>query len=144
MCCVVRACIDAARFGMVIAKVAGSRLLYRRLLRGSAWSRELVQIDVSVRTVVRAESATYTPILNNYFKRIAAAYRTNGAPYHAEGIAALPARGRDQIMIESQTITNQSRDAIMRIGAGLHALIAARAAVQIKYQQTLRVHQPLA
>src|SRR5690348_10892070 len=144
MCRIVWTRIDTARLRMVVAEIARCSFLHRRLLTdASCRSRELVEVDVSIRTVIGTESASHAPVFNNHFKGIAAANRSHGTADHAEGIAALAARGGDQIILEAQAITNEPRNAVVRVSAGFHTLIAARAAIKIEDQQTLRVHQAL-
>ena len=46
-------------------------------------------------------------------------------------------------LIESQSFADQAADAIMSVGAGPHALVAAGAAIQVENQQALRFHQAL-
>ena len=58
-------------------------------------------------------------------------------------IAALAARSGDEILIEAQAFAHQARDAVVRVGAGVHAGVAARAILQIEHQQALRFHQAL-
>src|SRR5229473_423033 len=146
---VVRAGVDAARFFQVRAEIARSRfLLDRRLLvpgslRIVDHHFEGVQIDVAVRTVLRAEAAADAPILDDDFQRIAPSNRTDRTADHAEWIAALPATRGDEILIETQTIADEPGDAVVRVGAGVDASIAARAILQIQNQQALRFHQSL-
>ena len=53
------------------------------------------------------------------------------------------ARRRDQVLVEAQPFAHQPRDAVVRVGARLHALVAARALLEVQHQQALRLHQPL-
>ena len=135
MCGIVWTGIDTAGLGMVIAKVARSGFLDRGLLASaSGRSRELMQIDIAVWAIIRAQSTAYAPIFNNHFKRIAAANRSHRATDHAQRIATLAARGCDQIILKAQTIANEPGNAIVRVGAGFNALIAAGAAIKIEHQ----------
>jgi hypothetical protein len=102
-----------------------------------------MQINISVRAILRAQAAPDAPILDNYFKRIASSNRPNGAPDHAERIAALPAAGGHKILVEAQAVAHQTRDPVVRVSAGIHASVAARAILQIQNQQALRFHQTL-
>jgi len=71
------------------------RFLSPYLLRIVRQHFKRVQIDVSVGTIPRAQSATDTPILDNYFQRIAPPNGTHRAAHHAQRIAALPATCRN-------------------------------------------------
>src|SRR5450755_4109365 len=102
-----------------------------------------MHVDISIRAVFRAQPATDAPVFDNHFQRIAAPYGANRTAHHAQRIAALPAGGSHQIFLETQPLADQARHAVVRIGAGSHASVAARAAFQIQYQQTLRLHQTL-
>ena len=55
----------------------------------------------------------------------------------------MAAGSRHQKFVEAQAFADQPRDAVVRVGAGAHAVIAARAAFQIHHQQALRFHQAL-
>ena len=76
-------------------------------------------------------------------QRIAPADGADRAADHAQRIAALPAGGRDQIFVEAQAFADQPGDAVVRVGAGADAVIAAGAVLQIEHQQALRFHQAL-
>jgi hypothetical protein len=146
---IVRAGIDAAWFLQVRAKVAGSSLLLDdRFFAAGMFGIvghhfERMQIDVAVGTVVRAQSAADAPVLNDDFERIAPTYRSHGAANHAERIAALAATGGDEVLIESEPVANQARDAVVGIGASVHASVATRTILQIENQEALRFHQAL-
>ena len=146
---IVRAGVDAAWFFQVRAEIARSSfLLDHRLLAASSFRIvnhhfEWVQIDVAVRTILRAEAAADAPILDDDFERITPANRTHGAADHAQWVAALTATGGDEILVEAQAIADEPRDAVVCIGAGIDASIAARAIVQIQNEQALRFHQSL-
>ncbi len=94
-------------------------------------------------TIVGAQAAADAPVFDNDFQRIAPPDRADGAADHAEWIAALPARGRHQVFVEAQAFAHQAAHAVVCIGAGAYALIAARAAFQVEHQQALRFHQSL-
>src|SRR5579864_1655186 len=102
-----------------------------------------MHIDIAVGTILRAQSATDAPILDNHFQRIAPPNRADRTAHHAQRVAALPAGSRDKIFIEAQAFANQPRHAVVSVSASAHASIAARAALEVENQQTLRLHQPL-
>ena len=107
------------------------------------FDRERMQVDIPVGAVVRAEAAADAPVLDDDFERVAAANRAHRASDHAERVAALAAGGGDQVLVEAQAFADQASDTVMRVGAGAHALIAARAAFEIEHEQALRFHQTL-
>ena len=88
---------------------------------------EWMQVDISIRTIARAEPTADAPIFDDDFQRIAPANRADRAADHAEGIAALAAACGDEKMIEAETIANETRHAVVRVGASVHAGIAPRA-----------------
>src|SRR5690348_6083302 len=102
-----------------------------------------MQIDIAIGTIARAEAAADAPILDDDFERIAAANRTNRAAHHAEGISALAATRGYKIAVKAQAVPHKPSDAIVRIGAGVHAGVAACAILQIENEQALRFHQAL-
>src|SRR5947208_4191238 len=146
---VVRARIHAARLRMFHAQIATGRLLPGRrdhpvrLLRIGDLDLERVQVEVAVRTIPNAEAATDAPVLDDDLHRVAAPDRSHGAANHAERIAARATRGRDEVLVESQPFTNQTRHAVVRVRTRAHALIATRALLQVQQQETLRFHESL-
>ena len=146
---VVRACVDAAWFFQVRAKIARSSFLSDGRFLAAAPLRivnhhfERMQIYIAVGTILRTQAAADAPIFDNDFQRIAPANRTDGAADHAEWVAALAATRGHEILVEAQAIANETRDAIVRIGACVHASVATRAVLQIQNQQALRFHQSL-
>src|SRR6202162_3363523 len=149
MSCVVRACVNTTGLGQIGAQVAGSGFLFYDCL-GAAGTigifiqyLERMQIDIAVRAVARAQAAADAPILDDDFERIAAANGADRAAHPAEGVAALPTTGGNQILLEAQAIANETGNAIVSVRAGVNAGIAARAFLQIEDQQTLRFHQAL-
>ncbi len=134
---VVRAGVNATRFFQVRAEVAGSCFLlddgfFASGARGIVNHHfERMQIDVAVRTILRAKAAPDAPILDDDFERIAPANRANGAADHAQRVAALAATGGDEILVEAQAVANETSDAVVCIGAGIHASVTARAILQI-------------
>lgn len=88
---------------------------------------EWMEIDISVWTILRAESATDAPVFDNYFERITTADGAYRATDHAKRIAALATTCGDEELIETQTIADQTGNTIVSIGAGVHASIATRA-----------------
>src|SRR5207237_9541600 len=99
--------------------------------------------DVAIRTALSAGAAANAPVFNNDLQRISAADRSYRAADHTERIATLPARGGNKKIIEAKTVADKAGYAIVRVGAGLYAEIAARAAIEIEHQQALGIHQPL-
>src|SRR5207302_10310947 len=102
---IVRARINATGLLQVCAEIARSGFhLHNGFL--AAWPIGILghhfkrmQIDVAVRTIPRAKSATDTPVFNEDFERIAATYGPNGTAHHTKGIAALSAGRRDEVLI---------------------------------------------
>jgi len=94
------------------AKIAGCRLLLDHgflpasVFRIVSYYLKRMQIDISIRTIARAQSAPDAPIFDNHFQRIAPPNRAYRASHHAQRIAALPATRRYQIMIKPQTIAD--------------------------------------
>ena len=131
------------------AQIARSRFLLHhrffppRVLRVFRHHFKRMQIDVSVRAISRAQSAPDAPILDDHFQRISPPNRAHRTAHHAQRIAALPAAGGHQVVIEPQSVAHQPRHPVMRIRARIHARIATRALLQIQHQQTLRFHQSL-
>ena len=146
---IVRTSVDAAWFFQMRAEIARSSfLLDHRLLAASSFRIvnhhfEWVQIDVAVRTILRAEAAADAPILDDDFERIAPANRADGAADHTQRVAALAATRGDEILVEAQAIADEPRDAVVCVGASIHTGVAARAILQIQNQQALRFHQSL-
>src|SRR3954463_2863791 len=116
------------------------RLLRRSALVESCHHRKLLQIDVAVWAPFDAGSAADAPVFNNHLEGTFAADGSHRAPDHAERVATLPAGSRNKETVETQTVADQPCDPLVRVCAGFHALIAARAAVQVKHQQALRLH----
>src|SRR5215467_3768496 len=102
-----------------------------------------MQIDIAVGAIARAEPAADAPILDDDLKRIAAANRADRAADHAEGVATLAATGSYEVAVKAQAVAHQTRDAVMSVGASVHAGIAARAILQVKNEQALCFHQSL-
>src|SRR5260370_5740330 len=146
---IVRASVDAAWFFQMRAEIARSsflldgRLLAPGPLRIVNHHFEWMQIDVAVGAILRAEAAADAPILDDDFERISPSNRADRAADHAERVAALTATRGDEILIEAQTIADETRDAVVSVGASVDACIAARAVLQIQNQQALRFHQSL-
>ena len=146
---VVRAGVDAAWFLQVRAEIAGRGFLFDDgflvswVLGIGGENLKWMQIDVAVRAIARAEAAADAPVFDDDFERIAAADRADRAADHAERIAALAATRGDEILVEAQTVADETRDAVVCIGAGVHTGVAARAILQIQNQQALRFHQSL-
>ena len=88
-----------------------------------------MHVDVTIRTVLRAQTATDAVVFNFNLQRFAIAMNCiDGASDHAIGIHARPATTGDQIAIKSHAFSNQTRDPLVCIGAGLGALVTARTA----------------
>ena len=93
---------------------------------------ERMQINVAVRTILRAKAAADAPIFDDNFERVAPPNRADRAANHTQRITALAATGGDEILIEAQAVSHESRHAVVRVRAGVHASIAARAILQIQ------------
>jgi hypothetical protein len=102
-----------------------------------------MQIDISVGTVGGAKTAANAPVFDDYLQCIAPPDGAHGASDHAERVATLPAGGGHEIFIEAQTFANQTADALVGIGTGADALVAACAFLQIEHKKALRLHQSL-
>ena len=141
-----RARVDAAGFLQVGAKVArGGFLLDDGFF--AAWIFEVVdanlewmKIDVAVGAVARAKAAADAPIFDDDFERIAPADSADGAADHTERIAALAAGSGDKEILEAEAVADETCDAVVGIGTGVHAGIAARAFFEVQNQQALRLH----
>ena len=135
---VVRASINTAWFLQMRAEVAGSGFLLDDGLFAADFFRIIckhfkgMQVDIAVGAIARAEPAADAPIFDNDFERIAAANRSNRATNHAKRVAALAATGGDEIAVKAQAVPDQPRDAVMRVGAGVHTSIAACAILQVE------------
>src|SRR5262249_53675921 len=104
---------------------------------------EGMQVDVAVRAVAGAQAAADAPVFDDDFERIAAAGGADRTADHAERTKAIAAGRGDEVIVETQTVTNETRDTVVGVGAGVHAGIAARAVLQVKNEQALRFHQSL-
>ena len=149
MSCVVRAGVNTAGLRQIGAQVAGSSFLFYDRFGAAGMigifihHLERMQIDIAVRTIARAQAATDAPILDDDFERIAAANGADRAAHHAQGIAALPATGGNQILLEAQAIADETGNTIVSVRAGIDAGVAASAFLQIEDQQTLGFHEAL-
>jgi len=89
-----------------MTQVARSRFLPRSgdhapwVLRVVEFNRKGMEVNVSVRTIIRAQPATNAPIFNNHFQRVPPPDRPYGAANHTQRIAALSARRSNKIFIE--------------------------------------------
>ena len=141
--------IDAAGFFQVGAEIAGGGfLLDNGFLAAGIFEIvdthiEGMKIDVAVRAVARTEAAANAPVFDDDFERVAAANGAHGAANHAERVATLPAGSGDEEVFEAEAVANETSDAIVGIGASVHAGIAAGALLKIEDQQALRLHQTL-
>ena len=146
---IVRTGIDATGLRVLGTEIAarsfqpGARYHAARLRGVVDLHRERMHINVAVWTIAGALAAADAPILDNDLHRVAAANGADRTTDHAQRIAATAAGGRDQELVEAQSVADQAAHAVVRIGAGAHALIASRAAIQIEHQQTLSLHQSL-
>src|SRR5271169_3986933 len=148
VCSVVRTGINTAWLVMIKAEIAGSRLLpylrdlFPRCRRVVYLDVKGMQIDVAVRTVVRAQPASDAPILDDHLQAVLAPNRPDRTAHHTKWVFALPARSRDQVLVESQTVPDETANPVVRIGAGPHTLVASRTAIQVQHEKALRFHQP--
>ena len=104
---------------------------------------ERMHVDVPVRAKLGALAATDAPIFNNDLEIFLASDRTNRALRHAERVPTRSTSGGNEEMIVAQTIPEQARHAIVRLGTGADAGIAARTIVQVDEQKILRFKQAL-
>src|SRR5579884_130739 len=105
MGCIVRTSINAARLFLVGAEITG-RGLGANFSDFAAGLREVIDcnlermhVDVSIRTVIRAETATDAPVFNDDFQAVAAANRSHWASHHAQWVLTVTTRGGYQILI---------------------------------------------
>ena len=81
--------IHTAWFSLVAAKIAGRRLFLGRglVVRRFSWDffarGEFVKIDVAVGAILRTQSATNAPVLDDDLERIATADRAHRTTNHA-------------------------------------------------------------
>ena len=104
---------------------------------------EWMQVDIAVRAILGAEAAADAPVLDDHLERIAPADRTHRAAHHTQRVSALAAGRGHQVLVKSEPLAHQPRNAVVGIGASAHASIAARALFQVQDQQALRFHQSL-
>ena len=72
-----------------------------------------------------------------------AADRADRAADHAIRVEARSARAGDQELVEPQALADQAGHAVVGVGAGLGAFVAAGAFLQVEHEQVLGVHQAL-
>src|SRR5262245_57943723 len=142
---VVRAGEDAAYLAPVGgandrgAEVAGGG----GVLQGVAFG-ERMHVNVAVGAVGRAQAAADAVALDLDLLALAVAVdRIDRAAHQAVRIGARTATAGHQPLVDPQTVANQPRDALMRVAAGLGALVAARAGLQVQNQQALSVVEAL-
>ena len=131
---IVRAGIDAARLGMIVAKVAGGRLLlHRAILRpgcagSSSSNRERMHVDVAVGAVLahRPQPMHQSSMMTS--SELRRRIEPTGQPTMQSGSRHCRHEVATRILVESQPLADQARDAVVRVGAGADALVAARAA----------------
>ena len=102
-----------------------------------------MHVDVAVGAKLGAFAAADAPVFDNDLEILLASDRTDRALRHAERVAAGSTGGGDEEMFVAQTIAEQTRDAVVRLGAGADAGIAAGAIVQVDEQEILRFEQSL-
>src|SRR5205807_2726415 len=105
---------------------------------------EAVHVDVAVRAVFGALAAAYAPVLDDDLAGVAAANRANGTADHAVRVHARATGAGHQELIETQSLANKARDAVVGIGAGLGTLVAARTFLQVQNQEALGFVEALA
>ena len=103
----------------------------------------LDHVDIAIRAILGAQAAADAPVLDDDLARLVAADRAHRAADHAIGVEARAARAGHQELVEPQALADQPGHPLMRVGAGLGALVAARALHQVEDEQALGVHQPL-
>ncbi len=146
---VMRTRIYTARLLQMRAQIARrGLLLHHRLLAPRVFQifhthLERVQVNISVRAIPRAQSASNAPIFDDYFQRISPPDRSDRTSDHAQRIAALPAGRGHQKVFESQSLAHRPRRPVMRIRASVYTRVAPGAILQVQHQQALRLHQPL-
>ena len=136
---IVRASVDTVWLVVIGAEIAGRRFgcylgdflaRTRRIINGHLNG---LHVDVAVRAIIGTEAAADAPVLNGDFQAVAATNRANRASDHAQGIFTLPAGGSHEVVIETQTVSDQATDPIMGVCAGTNTLIATGAFVQIQH-----------
>ena len=104
---------------------------------------EWMEVNVPVRTIASTESATDAPVFDDDFQRIPATNGPDRTAHHTKRVAALAAGSSDEVLLEAQSVANQPRDAVMSVGASIHAGVAARTLLQVEEQKALCFHQSL-
>src|SRR2546423_12946500 len=155
LCGVMRAGINATWRGQLRAEIASVRFVSRDFLFLHLHLRrrallafdlsfhffhqlERMHVDVAVRTKLGAFAAADTPVFNDDLQILLAPDRTDRALRHAKWIAAGSTCRRDEKMFIPQTVTEKSRDAVVRLGARAHTRITARTILEIDEQKILR------
>jgi len=102
----------------------------------------VVHLDRAIGTVLGTLLAADAPVLDDNVEVIAATDRANRTADHAHRIATGPARGRNEEAIEAFAVEEEPRSTVgMRFDTLLHALIAARAAIQVDQHQLLALDE---
>ncbi len=103
-----------------------------------------MHVDVAVGTILGTQPATDAVVLDFDFERLAIAMNgVDGASDQAVGVHAGSATACDEELVEPQSVANQPRHAIMRVGASLGAFVTSCASFQVEHEQTLRQEQTL-
>lgn len=99
--------------------------------------------DILVGTAVRAcPTANACLVIDlNDTGRVLASNRAGRATDQAHGISALHAGVGHHMMANNRTMSHEARVSVMGVSAGLHAIVATRAAVHIDQHGLLTVDQ---
>src|SRR4029078_5139369 len=98
-----------------------------------------VHWEGAVGALVAAEAAADAPVFHDHLAAVAAVDRADRAADHADRVEAGAAAGRVEGLGEAGAVEEQPAAAVVvGVDAGPHALVAARATVEVDQ------HQPLA
>ena len=142
---IVRTGVDAAWLLEIVAEVAGGGFADLAVVSGiRAITVELVDGDVAVGAVRGAEAAADAPVFNDDFERVAAA---DAPDWDSQPCRAGSRHWRQDVAtryLSKRTPSRRRRgNAVVRLRARLHALIAPRTFLEVEDEQALGVHQAL-
>lgn len=90
-----------------------------------------MHVDIAERAEFRAFAAADAPVFNDDLQVFLTADGSDRALRHAERVAAGAAGGGDEILVVAQAVADEARHAVVSLGAGAHAQVAARATVEV-------------
>src|SRR5262249_35448579 len=102
----------------------------------------VIHLDGAIRTLLRTTLAADAPIADNNLLVVSTLYRVHGAADHADRIETRSASRGHKILAVARSNQKQSAArVIVRPHAGLDALVAARAAIEVNQHQLLAFDQ---